>query len=96
MHIGMLWFDNDPRTTLSVKIQKAMEYYSKKFGRTPDLCLVHPSMLKTDKNNLNWESLAFAPIGLLCRAPFGLALRTRNKLRHGGRLRVRVILRQTP
>lgn len=45
MHTGMLWFDNDPRTTLSVKIQKAIEYYSKKFGRIPDLCLVHPSML---------------------------------------------------
>ena len=40
MHTGMLWFDNDPRTTLSVKIQKAMDYYRQKFGRIPDLCLV--------------------------------------------------------
>ena len=45
MHTGMLWFDNDPKTTLSVKIQKAMEYYSKKFGRIPDICLVNPTML---------------------------------------------------
>ena len=27
MHTGLLWFDNDPKTTLSVKIQKAMDYY---------------------------------------------------------------------
>jgi hypothetical protein len=45
MHTGMLWFDNDPRSTLSAKIQKAVDYYRQKFGRVPDLCLVHPSML---------------------------------------------------
>ncbi|MBI4760527.1 MAG: hypothetical protein ACOYYF_17895 [Chloroflexota bacterium] len=45
MHTGMLWFDNSP-AALDVKIQKAMDYYQKKFGRRPDLCLVHPSMLK--------------------------------------------------
>ena len=45
MYTGMLWFDNDPATTLSVKIQKAADYYRKKFGRVPDVCLVHPSML---------------------------------------------------
>lgn len=45
MHTGMLWFDNSS-TTLQLKINKAVEYYQKKFGRVPDLCLVHPSMLK--------------------------------------------------
>jgi hypothetical protein len=40
-----MWFDNDPRTTLAVKVQKASAYYQQKFGRLPDLCLVHPSML---------------------------------------------------
>ena len=45
MHTGMLWFDNS-QTTLSLKIAKATEYYRKKYGRVPDLCLVHPSMLK--------------------------------------------------
>jgi hypothetical protein len=44
MHTGMLWFDNST-TTLSVKIQKAVDYYQKKYNRTPDLVLVHPSML---------------------------------------------------
>ena len=48
MHTGMLWFDNS-QTTLSVKIQKATDYYHKKYGRSPDLCLVHPSMLTDTK-----------------------------------------------
>jgi hypothetical protein len=41
----MLWFDNS-QISLDIKIQKAMAYYHKKYGRIPDLCLVHPSMLK--------------------------------------------------
>ena len=48
MHTGMLWFDNS-QTALNLKIQKAVDYYHKKYGRTPDLCLVHPSML--EQNN---------------------------------------------
>ena len=48
MHTGMLWFDNS-QTALNIKIQKAVDYYHKKYGRTPDLCLVHPSML--EQNN---------------------------------------------
>ncbi|MBL8100886.1 MAG: hypothetical protein JNK81_17010 [Anaerolineales bacterium] len=57
MHTGLLWFDNDPKTTLSVKIQKAMEYYFKKFGRKPDLCLVHPSMLETNQKQVEFGKL---------------------------------------
>lgn len=45
MHTGMLWFD-DSKSSLDIKIKKAMEYYYKKYGRKPDLCLVHPIMLK--------------------------------------------------
>ncbi|MCC7190272.1 MAG: hypothetical protein IT312_16170 [Anaerolineales bacterium] len=45
MHTGMLWFD-DTQSSLEVKIKKATEYYQKKYGRSPDLCLVHPSMMK--------------------------------------------------
>ena len=45
MQSGMLWFDNDPKTALTTKIEKAAGYYRQKYGRNPDLCLVHPSML---------------------------------------------------
>lgn len=46
MNRGMLWFDNDPRTNLAAKIRQAAEYYRRKYGAAPNLCLVHPSMLK--------------------------------------------------
>jgi hypothetical protein len=61
MHTGMLWFDNDPRTTLSVKIQKAMDYYNKKFGRIPDICLVHPSMLENGQKQFELGKLTIRP-----------------------------------
>ena len=50
MHTGMLWFDNS-QTALNIKIQKAVEYYHKKYGRSPDLCLVHPSMLDAQEKS---------------------------------------------
>lgn len=49
MHTGMLWFDNDPRASLDIKIQKAAQYYKQKYGRLPDLCLVNPGMLTGQK-----------------------------------------------
>jgi hypothetical protein len=45
MKIGMLWFDNDPKTDLTTKIQEAAAYYHKKYAAQPDLCYVHPSMV---------------------------------------------------
>jgi hypothetical protein len=45
MNIGMLWFDNDPQTALSMKVRRATDYYKQKYGLVPDLCFVHPSML---------------------------------------------------
>lgn len=45
MNVGMLWFDNDPRAALDVKVERAAAYYRTKYGRTPTLCFVNPSML---------------------------------------------------
>jgi len=45
MNIGMMWFDNDKQTALDDKVSKAAEYYQRKYGGVPNLCLVHPSML---------------------------------------------------
>ena len=45
MNIGMLWFDNDPKAGLSTKVERAATYYRTKYGKTPNLCYVHPSML---------------------------------------------------
>jgi len=48
MNAGMLWFDNDPKTALTAKIERAVDYYKHKYGRDPNLCLIHPSMLPPD------------------------------------------------
>ncbi len=45
MDIGMLWFDNDKNADLDIKLRRAAAYYQKKYGQSPNLCFVHPSML---------------------------------------------------
>lgn len=45
MTTGMLWFDNDPQIDMRTKLNRAVAYYQKKYGQTPDLCYVHPSMI---------------------------------------------------
>jgi len=45
MNNFMMWFDNDAKTALSAKIEKAVDYYRHKYGSDPNLCLVNPSML---------------------------------------------------
>ncbi len=48
MNTGMLWFDNDSKTDLPTKIERAAAYYQKKYGTKPDLCFVHPSMMNEE------------------------------------------------
>ncbi|HUF37385.1 MAG TPA: hypothetical protein VMN57_02580 [Anaerolineales bacterium] len=47
MNDGMLWFDNDSGQSLVTKVDRAAEYYRRKYGRRPSLCFVHPTMLPT-------------------------------------------------
>lgn len=41
MDIGMLWLDDDAKRPFDEKIKRAAEYYRNKYGRKPNLCLVH-------------------------------------------------------
>jgi len=54
MHTGMLWFDNS-QSTFDVKLQKAVDYYQKKYGRKPDLCLAHPSTVNLPQGQRSAE-----------------------------------------
>ena len=45
MQAGMMWFDNDKQKSLVMKVETAMAYYQKKYGRSPNLCMVNPSMI---------------------------------------------------
>lgn len=42
---GLLWFDDDPRRSVGEKAAAAARRYVEKFGRLPNVCYVHPSML---------------------------------------------------
>ena len=48
MEIGMLWFDNDRKTSIPTKVEKAARYYRDKYGVTPDLCYVHPKTVQRE------------------------------------------------
>ncbi len=50
MNTGMLWFDDNPKTELTKKIERAATYYEEKYGQRPNLCLVHPTMLAKNGN----------------------------------------------
>ncbi len=45
MKVGMLWYDNDTKTALVARVERAAQYYKNKYGKPPTLCFVHPSML---------------------------------------------------
>jgi hypothetical protein len=62
METGMLWFDNDPKTTLEQKIKKALDYYNNKFGNKPNVCLVHPGMLDKEKEVEGLKVRAYQPV----------------------------------
>jgi hypothetical protein len=47
----MLWFDDNSARTVEEKIRRAANHYMSKYGNTPKLCYVHPSMLNGDKLN---------------------------------------------
>jgi len=51
MNIGMLWFDNDTKTELPTRIERAAHYYHEKYGTKPNVCFVHPSMVKIEESD---------------------------------------------
>jgi hypothetical protein len=45
MRVGMLWLDDDHRMAIDERVDRAVAYYRGKYGRRPNLCIVHPSTL---------------------------------------------------
>jgi len=45
MRVGMLWFDDSIQRGLRAKIERAAKHYEAKYGLSPTVCYVHPSML---------------------------------------------------
>jgi hypothetical protein len=74
MKIGMLWYDNDVKSDLAVKIERAMSYYREKYGDTPNLCFVHPSMLA--EKDLNGTAIEVRTTRSVLPNHFWLGIRT--------------------
>lgn len=56
MSIGMLWYDGS-KDSLEDKICRAAEYYTKKYGNRPNLCLVNPKMME----DVNLDGITVRP-----------------------------------
>jgi len=58
--IGMLWFDGEEQREISARVQAAASYYQRKYGRVPNVCFVHPSML-AERTGANVEGVEIRP-----------------------------------
>jgi hypothetical protein len=56
MEIGMLWFDNDQKTSVPRKVERAARYYQEKYGVDPNLCYVHPRMVSGENGGKSKKS----------------------------------------
>ena len=45
MKIGMLWFCDDKKLSLTEKVLRAVAYYRSKYGAQPNVCYVNPTLL---------------------------------------------------
>ncbi len=73
MHIGMLWYDNTPGVSLKIRIEKAADYYRRKYHQEPNLCLIHPSMLEGEKSRSKGNA-ELPQVGSMTVRPYGPVL----------------------
>ncbi len=43
MRVGMLWFDRETEAPLAARLERAADYYRRKYGRAANVCYLHPS-----------------------------------------------------
>ncbi len=53
MREGLLWFDNDPQSKLTDKINRAAVRYQAKFGRRPTTCYVNAAEFNDQIQEIN-------------------------------------------
>jgi len=41
LHIGLMWFDDTPKRSLSEKIRRAANQYESRHGRPPNICYLN-------------------------------------------------------
>lgn len=45
LNVGLMWLIDDPKSPLADGIIKAATRYTEKYGKVPNVCMLHPSML---------------------------------------------------
>ncbi len=61
MKQGLVWYDNDPKKTLDVKMTEAVKRYEEKFGAEPTVCYVNPAQLDSKRGRSGKLRLVSAP-----------------------------------
>lgn len=77
MKEGLLWYDDNPTTTLQEKTALAAVHYRKKLGYLPNTCYVHPSTLNGQKTSHAGDIL-IAPLPTVLRHHFWLGREERK------------------
>lgn len=62
MMTGMMWFDSDPKKPLEVIVAEAARYYFQKYGRVPQVCMVHPKMMPDGVQELTISVIKVKPM----------------------------------
>jgi len=57
MRVGLLWFDDDPKKEISLKVKEAAERYFEKFGQRPNVCYVSPATLPLPRDTSGTEGI---------------------------------------
>jgi hypothetical protein len=61
MKQGLVWYDNDPKKTLDVKMVEAARRYKEKFGAEPTVCYVNPAHLDVKPGSSSKLRVVSAP-----------------------------------
>lgn len=76
MKEGLLWYDDDPGRDLAQKVGRAAQHYRKKFGRRPNVCYVHPSLVQEEREEV--DSVSISSLSSILRHHFWLGEEERN------------------
>lgn len=79
MQEGLLWFDADPKRDLADKVARAADRYQFKFGRRPNLCYVHSSML--DGSTVEFSGVRLVPAHNVLKHHFWIGIEEAAELR---------------
>ena len=61
MKEGLLWYDNDPKRSLSVKVDQAVTRYRARFGHKPTVCYLNEADLNGHEDEVRGIRLETRP-----------------------------------